>query len=59
MSEIALVAAAKVTRRKNASPTHGPTAPSVANTWGRVMNMSPGPAFIASFTGIPLFTANM
>ena len=58
-SEIAEVAAAKSTSTKKVSPSHGPVAPSVANTFGRVMNMSPGPAFIASFTGVPVFTANM
>ena len=58
-SEIAEVAAAKRTSTKNVSPSHGPVAPRVANTFGSVMNMRPGPAFIASLTGVPVFTANM
>ena len=58
-SEMAEVSAAKRTSTKNVKPSYGPVAPSVANTFGSVMNMRPGPAFIASFTGVPVFTANM
>ena len=55
--EMALVAAANVTRRKNASPIHAPAAPRVANTLGSVMNMSPGPAFIAEWTAASVAAA--
>ena len=51
------MAAAKRTRRKNARPIHAPVAPNIANTLGSVTNMSPGPAFIASLTGVPVLTA--
>ena len=48
-----------MTSRKNTRPIHGPAPPKSANTFGSVTNMRPGPAFIASLTGVPVFTANM
>ena len=54
-SEIALVRAARSTRRKNTTPMILPI-PMLANTLGRVMNISEGPAF--SFSGSPLKKEN-
>ena len=48
MREMEEVIAAKKTSRKNSVPTTPPIDPMALKTWGRVMNIRPGPALIPS-----------
>ena len=56
VSEIALVSAAKNTKRKKTNPTMVATCPMSANTSGKMMNMSEGPEFCATASPEPIAT---